>query len=299
MDNRSVLLIASLAVLVACNGGGSSGGGTSGNTGGGVTTPPPVSSLFKSGSITADQFVTALNTLELGGANESYVQLYEDEVIRSYVPGEDQWFVIWDDKHDEYKAISLRYIRTLTYLDYMSSDRGTAQEFRDEENWDLRLGFGNYLNGDYWGDDYEVVDYDSVTGIFTGRNSGMEYEDEILSTDVSLAQAEYEQSKFFETAARLSVAYNVSIEASLSLVSLAEKTEQLLARSGRELTRADELAFASDLQKLSGATLSEVMAATQSTESKRLLVEKIARKIGTSSANLETRILPELFGVSL
>lgn len=298
---KSAAIVLSLAVLAACNGGGGSGS-TSGSVGGGVTTPTtpaPVYGYFKSGSITADQFVEALNSLEGGEANDSYVQLYEDEAIRSYMPGEDKWFVIFDDKFDEYKAVSLRYIRTLAYWDHYSNDIGLANEFRDEEQWDISLGFGNYLNGDYWGDDYESLDYDSVTGIFTGRNSGFEYEDEVESTDVSLLAAEDEQLRFVEKAARLSVAYSVGMEASLSLVGLAEKTEKMLGKANGELTAQDEIAFAMDLQKLSGVSLTDVLKATQSTASKAEVVKKIANKIGTSAMNLETRILPELFGVEL
>lgn len=302
MKLTTFAMYSTLTFLVACNGGGGGGGpttsGGSSGGGGGVTVPVQPLGLFKSGSITADQFVRALNSLETSGANDTYVELYEDEVIRSYVPGEDQWFVIFDDKFDEYKAVSLRYIRTLAYYDYTSNDIGLAAEFRDEEQWDLGLGFGPYLNGDYWGDDYEVVDLDEDTGIFIGRNSGFEYEEEASSTDVSLLAAEAEQAQFFEKAARLSVAYNVGIESSLSLVSLAEKTEALL-RKRESFTLQDELAFAQDLQKLSGVTLDDMLKATQDETAKTDLMQKIAKKIGTSVTNLETRILPDLFAVEL
>lgn len=283
------------ALLAACNGG---GGGSTGTTGGGVTTPTPTPTqpmgYFKSGSITADQFVTALNSID---GNDSYIQLYEDEVIRSYVTGEDQWFVIYDDKFDEYKAVSLRYIRTLTYYDYYSNDLSLADEFRAEEQWDLSLGFGNYLNGDYWGDDYEALDYDSSTGIFIGRNSGFEYEDEEETHDVSLLTAEKDQIEFYEKAARLSVAYNVGIETSLSLVTLANKTNKMMGKNGGELTLQDQIAFGTDLQNLSGVSFSELTEATESNEAKKDLLNKIAKKIGTSATNLETRILPDLFAV--
>jgi len=284
-------LVLSLSMLAACTGGG--GGSTS------PTTPTVPASLFKSGSITADQFITALNSLESNGANQSYVELYEEQVIRSYVAGEDQWFVIWDDKFEEYKAVSLRYIRSLTYYAYHASDVSLAEEFRDEEQDDLALGFSNYLNGDYWGDDYEVVDYDSSTDIFIGRNSHHEYEDEMDSSDVSLLTAEREQTEFIQKAAVLSVAYNLAMETSLSLVSLADKTSTLLARGNGELTAADQLAFATDLQHLSGVTLADVFKAAQDEATQKEVVKKIATKIGTSVANLETRILPELFGVQL
>lgn len=285
------LCLLSLTFLAACN-----GGGGSTNGGSGVTTPSLPLGYFKSGSITADQFITALNSID---GNDSYVQLYEDEVIRSYVAGEDQWFVIYDDKFDEYKAISLRYIRALTYYDYYSNDVSLADEFRYQEQRDLALGFGNYLNGDYWGDDYEVVDYDSYTEIYTGRNSGFEYEDEQETHDVSLLIVEKDQIEFFEKAARLSVAYNVGIETSLSLVTLADKANKMMNRGGGELTIQDQIAFGTDLQKLSGVSLIELIGASESREAKNALISKIAKKIGTSSTNLETRILPELFAVEI
>ena len=121
----------------------------------------------------------------------------------------------------------------------------------------------------------------------------------MVSTDVSLLAAEDEQMRFIEKAARLSVAYSVGMEASLSLVGLAEKTQSMLGKNNGELTSQDEMAFALDLQKLSGVSLSDVIKATQSAQSQKEMIKKIANKIGTSTVNLETRILPELFGVEL
>ena len=164
---KYIALTLSLALLAACNGGGGTGSSSGGATGGGSVSPPtpaPTYGYFKSGSITADQFIAALNSLENNSdANDSYVQLQADEAYRSFEAGQDQWFVIWDDKFDEFKAVSLRYIRTLAYWDHYSNDVGLADQFRDEEQWDISLGFGNYLNGDYCGDDYVVVDYVSIS----------------------------------------------------------------------------------------------------------------------------------------
>jgi len=210
------------------------------------------------------------------------------------VAGQDDWFVIYDDKFNEHKAVSLQYIRSIVYYDYYSNTQALAEEFRAIENDDILDG---ELNGDYWGDDYEVVDYDDYTNSYWGRNSGYEYEDETATTDVSLMTAELQQKEFVKKAANISMAFNVGIETSLSLVTLGEKAEKMLGKSNGELTVQDQLAFANDLQKLTGVTLSEVMEASKSSEAQAELVKNIAKNIGTTAANLESKLLPELLGV--
>lgn len=284
---RSTALIGTLAVLAACQGG-VVVGTTTGGGGGGL-------SNFQSPYITATEFVNALNRVDISSG--SYVELYTDETLRSAVPGEEDWFVIWDDKYNEYKAVSLQYIRAIVYVDYYANNDGVAEEFRNIERDDILAG---ELNGDYYGDDYEVVDYDAFTNTFVGRNSGFDYEDETGSNDVSMLSAEAQQREFFQKAANVSLAYNMSIESSLSLVTMGQKVEQMVGRTaGTELTVADQLAFASDLERFSGATTAEVMAVANNPEAQSELVGRIAKRIGTSAANLENRILPELLGVNL
>ncbi|HXH29184.1 MAG TPA: hypothetical protein VNJ01_00055 [Bacteriovoracaceae bacterium] len=224
------VLTTSLLVLTACNFGGSGSSGTSGR------------SAFKSTSITASEFVTALNTIFVD-PEHSYLELDIDQTIRS-------------SNTDE-------------------------------------------TNGDHNGRLYEVVDYNGISGIFTGRNSGYQYEAQSESTDVSLLTAEKEQVEFFKKAARVSHAFNLGIETSLSLVTLAEKTETLLGKSRGELTSTDQAAFAADLIKLTGVSLIEVMKASSNEKDKKALISKIADKIGTSTANLEGKILPALFNSQL
>ena len=285
-------LVGSLAILAACNGGGGySGGGTQGGSQGGSTY-----GTYQSPSVTVTQFVNALNNIQGSGQNQSYVELYEDETYRSAIAGQEEWFVIWDDKFDEYKAVSLQYIRAIVYYDYFSNTTALASEFRAIESDDILSG---NVNGDPYGDDYEVVDYEAYTDTFWGRNSGYAYEDETVSTDVSLRTAELEQKEFIKKAAKISHAFSVGIETSLSLVTLGEKAEKMLAKSNGELTAADQAAFAADLSRLTGVTLTEVMAAANDQQAQDDLVKKIADKIGTSASNLETRILPELLGVKL
>lgn len=290
--------LSSLAILAACNGGGGTSGGGFG-TGGSVVVGGTTGSTYgsySSPSATVSSFVAGLNAAEGFGKNNSSVELYENETFRSLVPGQDQWFVIFDDKFNEHKAVSLQYIRSIVYYDYFSNSTALAKEFRAIENDDILSG---ELDGDRYGEDYEVVDYDSITNAYWGRNSGYEYEDETATTDVSLMTAELQQKEFIQKAANISYAFNVGIETSLSLVTLGEKAEKMLGKSGGELTVADQAAFAGDLQRLTGVTLAEVMAAAKDQKAQGALVTKIADKIGTSAANLENKLLPELLGVNL
>ncbi|MBH48557.1 MAG: hypothetical protein CME71_10355 [Halobacteriovorax sp.] len=279
---KGAALLSATTMLVACSGGG--GGGTS------------TYGAYYSPTASVSQFVNALNNIEGYNADQSYVELYTDETIRSTYAGEDDWFVIYDDKYNEYKAVSLQYIRSIVYYDYYSNSTALAREFRSIERDDIAYGD---INGDYWGDDYEVVDYDYWTNTFIGRNSGFQYEDEVATTDVSLMTAEVEQKEFIKKAAKLSFAFNVGLETSLSLVTLGQKAELMIKKTGGELTVDDQAALTSDLQRLTGVSLSEVMAAANDDAAKEDLVGKIADKIGTSASNLENKILPELFGLEL
>lgn len=290
--NKSLSMLAvgsALTLLASCGGGGGGGGG------GG-----PSYGYYNSPSITASTFVSNLNSVD-GVGYYSEVELYADETIRSATAGEDDWFVIWDDKYNEYKAVSLQYIRSIAYYDYYSNNYyETASEFRSIESDDILAG---NLNGDFWGDDYEVADVvgtDAFGGlIFEGRNSGFLYEDEAGTFDVSLMTAEVENKKSIERAAKISYLYELPIETSLSLVSLGKKVEQKLGSNGGEITAEDQLALTKDLEHLTGVTLSEVVEAGSNSQGKEELLDKISSKIGTSAANLEQRLLPDLFGIEL
>lgn len=294
-DTRSLfknvaLGLSALAItaLSSCGGGGGGGGG---GTGGGSTY-----GAYSSPTITANRFITALNDVD--GAplyDESEVVLYTDETERSTVAGQDDWFVIYDAKYDEYKAVSLQYIRAIVYYDYYSNDFSVADEFRDIESDDI---FNGYLDGDLFGDDYEVVDL-GIDGYFYGRESGYAYEDESETTDVNLMAGEAEKKKFFQQASNISYAYSVSIETAMSLVSLGSKVEDMLTKSDSQLTDDDQAALMGDLENLTGVTLEEVMAAGLDNQKKGEMLKKISAKVGTTPQKLEGQLLPELFGVSL
>jgi hypothetical protein len=264
-----VTMLSALLTLASCGGG---GGSTSSSYG--PTTSP---------SILASEFVAALNTTD--GTYSTAVQ-----------PGQEKWFVIWDAKYSEYKAVSLNYVRTIVYYDYYSNNQAVASEFRSIERSDILSG---RYNGDTYGNDYEVVDYHSSTGYYEGRNSGYLYEDEAGSSDVSLLAREQEKMKFFEKAAKVSFAYNVSIETSMSMVTLGSKIEKMLSHGNGELTANDQTALLGDLKTLTGVSVEEIQATAGNSAAKADVLAKIAAKIGTSSQNLEQKFLPEVFGITL
>lgn len=282
-----VAVLLTLTTLASCGGGGGGGGSSSG---GSTSTYGAKSSP----DILASEFVAALNSND--GTYSTSVQLYTNETARSQQPGQEKWFVIWDAKYSEYKAVSLNYVRTIVYYDYYSNNKAVASEFRSIERGDILSG---RTNGDSYGNDYEVVDYHSNTGYYEGRNSGYLYEDEAGTVDVSLLAKEEERLKFYEKAARVSFAYSVSIETSMSMVTLGSKIEKMLSHGNGGLTSEDQAALMSDLKTLTGVSMAEITAATQDSKTKSEVLAKIADKIGTSAQNLEQKFLPQVFGIVL
>lgn len=290
-------LLTMTLVLASCggNGGGGGGGGTGTGSGtsGGSSTTTSTYGAYTSPTILASEFVNSLNSVD--GTYSSRVALYTNETLRSQQVGQEQWFVIWDAKFGEYKAVSLNYVRTIVYYDYYSSNNAVASEFRSIERSDILSG---HLNGDTYGNDYEVTDLLS-SGYYQGRNSGYLYEDEAGSTDVSLLAKEEEQAKFYAKAAKVSLVYNVSLETSMSMVTLGSKVEKMLSRANGDLTLSDQSALLSDLKTLTGASMEEIQKAAVDSKAKTDVIAKIAAKLGTSAQNLEQRVLPEVFGITL
>ena len=285
-----VMVVVSLA-LASCNGGGSSSGGSNngGNNNGGNNNggnDGPVLQDFTSPNATADAFVQALNGLD---ATSSYVELYEDETFRSYEEGQEEWFVIWDDKFAEYKAVSLQYVRSIVYVDYVRNSDSLAGEFREIENDDIYMG---EINGDYYGDDYEVVDYDQSSDSFWGRNSGFEYEDEAETTDVNLMAADAEQLKFYKKAAVISYEFNVSVSKAMSLVTLGTKVEGM--RNSGDLSMEDLNVLSNDIKKVTGISATDLLS-----KSKEDVLKTAAEELGSTPAAIEQKLLPGLFGISL
>ncbi len=285
MNLKNAIVGASLlatAALTSCGGGG--GGGT---TYGYYSTP----------YITANQFVSSLNSVD--GTSfpfDSYIEKDILDTVRTYTDSED-WFVIWDEVRLEHKAVSLQYLRSLTYYSYYSSNYQTADEFRFIEDAD----FGSGLFGDPLGNDYEVV-FDVGGGFYQGAITGLTYEDEVESTDVNLLAGESELKKLAGKVAKISYTYEVSAEMALSLASLGEKVEGMLKKgaSQQELTEADQEVLLNDLQHLTGVSLEEVMAAGVTLDGKSTIINKIAAKnanSGITAQKLEDKILPELFGI--
>lgn len=272
-----LLVLASLATTLASCGGNS-----------GTHTSP---------NITATKFVDALNYVDHAGYyNESELIKNTYETIRA-----GDWFVIWDEKSLEYVAVDLVYIKTLQYFDYYQNQYSkTADEFRDQQDDDE---YWNGLMGDGFGADYEIVDYvgDDYWGdsVFEGIDSGLLYEDEEDTHDVSLMAGEKEQHQFYKKAAQVSFTYNVDMKTSMALVTLGKKVENMLVKTNGELTTDDQVALMGDLQSVTGVTLEELTAAATDSKKKDKLVKDIAEKIGTSADNLENRLLPEVFGLNM
>ena len=106
-----VSLLSALLALASC------GGGGGGNTGGGTTS---TYGAYTSPNILASEFVSALNAKD--GTYSSKVELYTNETVRSSQAGQEQWFVIWDAKYSEYKAVSLQYVRSIVYYDWKNQN---------------------------------------------------------------------------------------------------------------------------------------------------------------------------------
>ena len=276
-----ISLVSALLALVGCGG---SGGSNVKQSIGPQTSP----------SILASGFVSSLNSVD--GTYSTSIKLYTNETLRSTLPGQEQWFVIWDAKYSEYKAVSLNYVRSIVYYDYYSNNNAVASEFRSIERGDILSGRSN---GDTYGNDYEVVDYHTTTGYYEGRNSGYLYEDEAGSTDVSLLAKEQEKMNFYEKATKVSFVYNVSLETSMSMVTLGSKIEKMLSHGNGELTAEDQAALLGDLKQLTGVSVEEIQSAGNNSKTKADVLAKIADKIGTNAQTLEQKFLPDVFGIIL
>ncbi|MBT3585019.1 MAG: hypothetical protein HN509_08935 [Halobacteriovoraceae bacterium] len=274
------LMIATMSSLVGCGG----GGGSSSSTFGAYSSP----------FVSADQFVDGLNVADNNSIlDDSFVVYYEDETLRSLVPGEEDWFVIYDGEYNEYKAVSLQYVRAIIYYDYYANSVALADEFRAIETDDI---FNGDVNGDFFGDNYEVLDYVGL-GVYQGRNSGFLYEDEEGTTDVNLMAAEKEKMEFFTKASKISMTYQVSVNTAMSLVSLGKKVESAMKKGKSEILPEDQKALTADIERLTGKTFKDVLAASTDSKKKAELLKDVAKKIGTTTGNLENRLLPEVFGV--
>jgi hypothetical protein len=244
--------------------------------------------------ILASEFVSALNSVD--GTYSTSIKLYTNETLRSQQFGQDQWFVIYDAKYSEYKAVSLNYVRSIVYYDFYSNNNAVASQYRSIERSDILAG---RYNGDTYGNNYEVVDYRYSTGYYQGRNSGYLYEDEANINDVSLLASEQEKMKFYEKAAKVSFVYNVSLATSMSMVTLGSKIEKMISHGNGELTVDDQAALLSDLKQLTGVSVEEIQLAANNSKTKADVLAKIADKIGANAQTLEQKFLPEVFGIVL
>jgi hypothetical protein len=278
--NKTLVGLVLSAALVGCDGGG----------GGGSTFGPKTSP-----SVSANGFISALNSVD--GASfpfESYMIKDQWDTVRS----NETWFVIYDAEYNQDVAVSLQYLRSIVYYAHFSSNNNLAREFRDIQSDDQ---FFNGFIGDFHGNNYEVVVYDftDVWGedYYRGTRSGLLYEDEGSSFDVSMMAGEKEEIAFYQKAANVSFTYSLGIEASLALVNLGQKVEKSMGQSRGNITLEDQVAIMSELSSIAGVTLEDINKAAQNSQAKAELIEDIADRIGTTASNLEQRILPDLLGL--
>ncbi len=281
MKLNTLILGAALATsAIALNGCGGGGGG--GSTYGTYSSP----------YVSASSFVSGLNSVD-NAYIDSRLVLDTFETDRSAWDSED-WFVIYDGLRGEYKAVSIQYVRSIVYYAYYSNSHDLADEFRDIEEDDMYF-YNNYDGNRY---DYEDVSL-NYDGYFYGQVTGYRYEDEVESHDVNLMASEKEEKALYEKVSKISYVYKVNLETATALAKLGEKAEVMLKKGAdqEELTADDQAILASDLERLSGVTLEEVLAATTDSEKKEELIKKISSKMGTTPQQLEEHLIPELLGV--
>ena len=249
---------------------------------------------YQSAYVSASSFVNGLNATDNTFVN-SEVVLYTNETAYATYDGE-QRFVIYDGLRNEYKAVSLQYIRSIVYYDYYSNSYALAEEFRDIENYDMATGF---YDGDAYGLDYEDVSFNSYDGYFYGQVTGYQYEDETETHDVNLIASEKEELALYDKISKISYTYQVSLETATSLAKLGDKVEGMLKKGAaqEELTAEDQAILTKDLEKITGVTIEEVVAAELDSEKKEELIKKISSKMGTTPQQLEDHLIPELLGV--
>lgn len=292
MTIRNTLLslaLAGTAILSGCNGGGGGGGSTT-------------YGYYNSPYITVSGFVNALNTHD---ANyfDSYLVLDTYQTDRTYQPGEDDWFVIWDEEYGRYMAVSLQYVRSITYYSYYSSNFQTADEFRNIQYDDVVInGYSGDRYGYFGGENYEFVSQDPYSGYYVGDESGMLYENEVETTDVALMASDEEMRELAKKMSYVSYTYQVSMPMALSIVSLGQKAEGMLKRgaSNQELTDEDQAVLFKDLEHLTGKSIEDMLVGSTTEEGRERIFNEIASHnegTGMTAEKLENKILPELFGM--
>jgi hypothetical protein len=272
--------MAAALVLGSCSGGGTSTFGT-----------------YQSPSITVAHFLDSLNYVDgANPLNESELELDINQTIRSAIPGEDDYFVIWDALYGEYKAFSLQYLRSIVYYDfYRNNFDATAQEFRDIEVDDILNGD---VNGEATGTDYEVVteEFDAFGNFlwFEGVNSFEIYEDETETKDVALMAGRAQSEDFIRRSAKLSMSMKLPFDTAKALVSLGDTANEMLKKgsSKGELTQADQDALTKGMLEFTGTSMTEILEASVDEDKKEVVLDKIADKIGVSSQRIEAELLP-------
>lgn len=282
---KMFLALTATSLLASCGGGGGATGGTTNPSGSYHTSP----------YVTASGFVSALNSVDGTYYNELVKDKYDTD------RNDEDFFVIWDAEYGQYVGVSLDYLKTVEYYSYYSDNVDLADEFRNVQSDDEFFGG---LIGDGYGNDYEVVTYDYTDlwgeDHFQGVDTGLMYGDEDETKDVTLMVADQQKKAFFLKASKISVLYDMDIKKAAEVVSLGDKLEVMVSNSnGIELTQKDQLALASDIERLTGKTASDFQKALEDQESKEELLSDVAKKMKISADTLENKLLPELLQVEL
>ena len=243
--------------------------------------------------LTASKFVSNLNTLD--NDNSTIFTHYDSELLKDVDQSKRSgWFVIWDDKHSENRAVRLEYIR---------EKLNGAPKYREESDNDLTIG--GILHDLLFGGneaDYEDVDYIGKDAfgqnIYEGQSSGLLYEDQEKTYDVSLLAGEAAYRKKVKKSARLSYLYQLDIKTSFALVSLGEKVEEKLGSGSGDITLADEIALMKNLSEVVGVSINE-LTQIEDIETQEQTLEKISKNIGVSMTSLREKIIPGIFGIDL
>lgn len=246
--------------------------------------------------LTVDAFMAALNRVDYV-AEDSVVLKNINETERSKLAGEGKWFIIWDAKYSQYKAVNLDYLKNVVGYEYDVYRKGPAYGATVESSVAENFRGFNDINYGY-GVGYEAA-YSNGDGTYTGHSSGYIYEDEAETTDVSLMAKEKEETAMYEKASKISYLFNINIQSSMSMAILGDRIQKMMSRNSGELTAEDKSAIMSEFDKTLGVSAEEMMRALENQSGQKALVEKIAEKIGTNSENLEQRIFPEIFGFYL
>ena len=103
-----------------------------------------------------------------------------------------------------------------------------------------------------------------------------------------------EAKEFNQKVRNVSLAFNLDLEISESLLIFAERTQDMMEQANGKLDKQDREAFNADLQEIIGVDVNGILAVKKDEQLKQELIEKAAKKLETSPTNFEKNILPKI-----